>query len=229
MLNDKMIEKLEAKGFKRWTKGTMDRLYVNADKIGLDVDYYKTGNVSSAWLNGEKISNSEARAIMGGKYYVDVTTGEVNVKVCGYHGDEVRELIEKIVVEAAAEAETEEKPEEAEEVKAEEAPKAETVTAIEEGKSYTVTDYFAERVAEEANRSISMCDVFGILKETDKAIYAMLNIGARSRKCMWVPKCFLVSHEVGKDETGAMHYETKRYTDYEEAVSAFQGHWNQYC
>ena len=224
-----MIEKLEAKGFKRWTKGTMDRFYINADKFGLDVEYYKTGNVSYAALNGERISNSEGRAILGGKYYVDIATGEVNVKICGYHGDEVRELIEKIVAEAAAEVEAEEKAEEVEETEAEEAPKTEVVTAIEEGKSYTVTDYFADKVAEEVNRNIGMCEVFGILKESDKAVYALLNIGARSRKCMWVPKCFLISHEVGKDETGEMHYETKKFESYEEAVRAFQEFWDLYC
>ena len=76
MLNEKMIKALEAKGFKRWTKGDMDRMYINPE-TALDFEYttYKTGNISWAALNGEKISNSWAREIVSSKTYIDVNTG----------------------------------------------------------------------------------------------------------------------------------------------------------
>lgn len=40
-------------------------------------------------------------------------------------------------------------------------------------KFLTVKDWFADKVAKELSRKIDMCDVFAILKETDKAVYAM--------------------------------------------------------
>lgn len=59
MLTSKEIEALEAAGFKRWTKGDYDRLYFNVDSV-MDIDRYKTGNLRSVRVNGEKISNSKA-------------------------------------------------------------------------------------------------------------------------------------------------------------------------
>ena len=50
--------------------------------------------------------------------------------------------------------------------------------------AYGVKEWFADKVANEVKMNIKMCDVFAVLKETDKAIYAMLNIGADKRKCM---------------------------------------------
>ena len=71
------IAELEAKGFKRWQKGTMDRLYINARELGLVCTYYKSGNIQSATFNGEKISNSEAYRIKNAKTYIDVATEEL--------------------------------------------------------------------------------------------------------------------------------------------------------
>jgi hypothetical protein len=75
---------IEAIGGRPWNKqdGTR-RIYLNpkiwAPWIGLDVAYYKTGNVSSAALNGEAISNAEARRILNAKVYWE--NGQV---VCDY-------------------------------------------------------------------------------------------------------------------------------------------------
>lgn len=44
-------------------------------------------------------------------------------------------------------------------------------------KFLTVKDWFANKVANELGKNITMCDVFAILKETEKAVYAMLNVG----------------------------------------------------
>ena len=71
------IEELEAMGFKRWTKGGMDRLYINASALGLNCSYYKTGNVSNAWFDGYEISNCEARRMKASKTYIDIKTEEV--------------------------------------------------------------------------------------------------------------------------------------------------------
>ena len=71
------IDELEALGFKRWQKGQFDRLYINADQLGLECKYYKTGNIKSAWFNGDEISNSEGYRMKAAKTYIDVATGEV--------------------------------------------------------------------------------------------------------------------------------------------------------
>ena len=79
---DDEINTLADRGFKRWTKKlpngkVMDRLYIKPEYLGLELTRYKSGNISSATFNGERISNSEARRIEGTKCYVDVATKEV--------------------------------------------------------------------------------------------------------------------------------------------------------
>ena len=71
------IAALEAKGFKRWQKGTMDRLYVNAPVLGLECEYYRTGNIYRATFQGALISNSEGYRIKNAKTYIDVKTWKV--------------------------------------------------------------------------------------------------------------------------------------------------------
>ena len=65
---------LAAKGFKRWTKEGMDRMYIGAHALGLSCDYYNTGNIRDAELNGKSISNSRARRLKEMKTYLDLTT-----------------------------------------------------------------------------------------------------------------------------------------------------------
>ena len=79
---DDEINTLTDRGFKRWTKKlsngkVMDRLYIKPEYLGLELTRHKSGNISSATFNGERISNSEARRIEGTKCYVDVATKEV--------------------------------------------------------------------------------------------------------------------------------------------------------
>lgn len=80
-LNEKNIAAIEAKGFKRWTKNGMDRLYINATEIGLELTYYKTGNISGAWFNGELLSNRQGYAYKAAKTYIDIETGTVHSDV----------------------------------------------------------------------------------------------------------------------------------------------------
>lgn len=92
------IEALEQKGFSRWTKGDMDRLYFNIEKSGdLDADYYKTGNMRSAYLNGERISNAEACRLLSVKCFIDLKNDNKMVVQYGREDaqDVVRELAEK--------------------------------------------------------------------------------------------------------------------------------------
>lgn len=77
-LTTTQIEALEQKGFKRWQKNGMDRMYINATRLGLELDFYKTGNISCAFLDGSRISNCQARRLREVKTYIDVETGIVH-------------------------------------------------------------------------------------------------------------------------------------------------------
>lgn len=77
IFSEEKIAELEAKGFSRWTKYGKDRMYIDADKLGLELDFYKSGHIHSALFNGECISNSKARTLWGAKTYIDLMTGKV--------------------------------------------------------------------------------------------------------------------------------------------------------
>lgn len=86
------VKALEAMGATRWTKYGKDRLYLSkcgAQIIGLAVDRYNSGNICSAEINGESISNTEANRYMStyADAYIDMTTGKV-CAVYGRHADE---------------------------------------------------------------------------------------------------------------------------------------------
>lgn len=75
-MNAELIEKFEKAGFTRWTKYDKDRLYVDAEALGLWYSRYSSGNISNAEFQGEKISNAGARRMLGSKMFVDIFTGK---------------------------------------------------------------------------------------------------------------------------------------------------------
>jgi hypothetical protein len=77
MLTENRIAELENLGFSRWTKGNLDRMYINAAQLGLVCSYYKTGNISSAEFQGESISNCQARRYKAAKTFIDIKTERV--------------------------------------------------------------------------------------------------------------------------------------------------------
>lgn len=80
------IEKLVKIGGKEWQKGDLHRVYFDGlmDWYGLDLEYYNSGHISSARLNGEPISNSEANRIYGRlagkKFWYDVADGQYHAQ-----------------------------------------------------------------------------------------------------------------------------------------------------
>lgn len=104
-MNDTMIKKLESKGFKRWTKetdhGTIDRLYINPQALGLKVEHYKTGAVSDAAWNGERISNAEGRRMLNAKIYVDLKDDSLHCD--RYWNDSLKDAAQALIDEAAKE------------------------------------------------------------------------------------------------------------------------------
>lgn len=82
MIGEKKIEKLIAMGASRWKKAGRDRLYLNkafSSMLNLKISYYNTGNISSAYIGDEKISNSKAYKILAyaPKVYIDLKKDEL--------------------------------------------------------------------------------------------------------------------------------------------------------
>ena len=100
-----------------------------------------------------------------------------------------------------------------------------TITA---GRTYTVKEWFADKIANEVGRNITACELFAVLKETDKAVYAMLHIGGTSRKTTWIPKSVLVdtSDEVYEDGDG--RFPLIINDSYDEVVKAWDSLWNNF-
>lgn len=80
------VEQLVAVGGSEWQRGDKHRVYFNdlASLYGLEVSRYNTGNISGARLNGEEISNGQARKLIStlqvAKLWWDVPTGKFMVQ-----------------------------------------------------------------------------------------------------------------------------------------------------
>lgn len=74
-------QKLVEIGCTVWEKYGRKRVYINSDEeiekvFGLSVGRYNSGWISSAFLNGEKISNSQARRLLAIQSYYDCIAGK---------------------------------------------------------------------------------------------------------------------------------------------------------
>lgn len=73
---------------KVWEKNGMKRIYINeqiiTQAIGLELSFYKSGNISNSTLNGETISHSRARDILfdikDGKFWFDLSDNQLHIK-----------------------------------------------------------------------------------------------------------------------------------------------------
>jgi hypothetical protein len=109
---------MELIGGKRWYKhGGTWRVYFNAwpEWIGLEIEYYKTGNVRSAAINGRLISNSAGKRLLSanpkvyweaGCIHTNVSRAAENAGVADYGvdgkslDDLIRDKISQLVIEA---------------------------------------------------------------------------------------------------------------------------------
>jgi hypothetical protein len=91
-------ETITAVGGRRWTnpRTGQDRFYFNdwAEFAGLDVDYYKSGNVCGATLGGRGIANGRVAGILGkiAKVWFDTTDNSLHVTGWDANAVEVRYL-----------------------------------------------------------------------------------------------------------------------------------------
>lgn len=93
-------------GGKLWTGSSARRVYFNLSlqEIGLRVDRYNTGNIASAGLNGESISNTRANEISNVLRETKVwwENGQLRTREASVYGRPMREI--KWVHSAAREA-----------------------------------------------------------------------------------------------------------------------------
>ena len=104
------IDALVRVGGSRWQKNGMDRVYFNNlyTWYGLEMEYYNTGNICNAKLDGEKISNSQAKRLESeigfGKLWFDVPTGKWMARDLNGRESKIIEHIEAKVAELVAQA-----------------------------------------------------------------------------------------------------------------------------
>lgn len=101
------IQKLIEIGGNEWIKDEYHRIYFNLDvmveMIGLDLSFYKTGNIQSARLNGDSISNSHAKRLLSsidGKFWYDVKNDKWTCK--NMDADRAREIKQAILAKIQA-------------------------------------------------------------------------------------------------------------------------------
>lgn len=90
------IDTMIAIGGSRWTKGNLDRVYVNdwATFAGIEVSRYGTGNISSASFDGDPIANGRAGELLGAidKVYFDAADGKLHARHFGADAIQIRTL-----------------------------------------------------------------------------------------------------------------------------------------
>ena len=110
--NDLSIEGIDL-GYWKHPRTGEERWYVNNSEelAGLELHHYNTGNISAAYLNGEKISNSQAKRLIGQLGNVWLTAdGEIHTKFEGKLTGAVVEAIKAAQAAQEAAAEPEEEP-----------------------------------------------------------------------------------------------------------------------
>lgn len=69
-LTEASVQKVIDAGANHWVKGDFDRYYIDVKDL-VDYDFYKSGNVSYASIDGEKISNTKGTQLLCTKIFVE--------------------------------------------------------------------------------------------------------------------------------------------------------------
>lgn len=101
-MDELKIEKLEKKGFRRWTKGNYDRLYIQGWQLeGITTNWKKNGKKTVS-VDGVELSYTKSAIFgnYGSKNYIDVKTGEIFVSTedSVYHDiivNKIKKMIEE--------------------------------------------------------------------------------------------------------------------------------------
>lgn len=90
-------------------------------------------------------------------------------------------------------------------------------------KQLHMKEWFANKVAREIRHNLHTTEIFAILRETEKAIYAMLAIAPGCTRCVWVPK------SCTEETAGSRDFFTRTGLNYEQAVAEANLFWSAYC
>lgn len=89
-------EAVIALGGRRWQRSGMDRVYLNdwLQYAGIEIDYYKSGNICGASIDGRGVANSRIGRIVStvSKVYFDTADNRLHVQHYGADQVEVRYL-----------------------------------------------------------------------------------------------------------------------------------------
>lgn len=84
-----------------WEKGENHRIYITEDGKaqlwGLRLQYYRSGNIEKAWLDGEEISNSAAKALCDKLHDVNVWYDYTDDKIHAKHPVSIPKTARKLI------------------------------------------------------------------------------------------------------------------------------------
>lgn len=86
-----------------------------------------------------------------------------------------------------------------------------------------IKDWFGNKLANELRANLPNNEIFAVLKETEKAYYAMISLAPGRSKCVWVPKSATFT-----EETDESYKETIFEEDYDEALRQFRDMWSMF-
>ena len=90
-------------------------------------------------------------------------------------------------------------------------------------KQLHMKEWFACKVANEIRRNLHTTEIFAVLRETEKAIYAMLTIAPGYNRCIWIPK------SCTEETAGSRDFFTRTNLSYDQAVAEANLFWSSYC
>ena len=97
------------------------------------------------------------------------------------------------------------------------------------GMNLEVKDWFIHKKADELNvYSYFEAHVWAILKETEKAVYAIVEFKIGTMRTFWIPKSAIVNLIVAEDDPNPDCFKTYRCDDYAEAKKALVDFWHLY-
>lgn len=172
-LTEATIKTLKEKGATRWTKGDNDRLYLNdatSQLLEIKISYYKSGNISSATMQGEEVSNAEAGRIISSleKAYIDLKPGALVTKKADSYRDLLEAALKDLIESEKAQEAT---PEPSAETPIKETGAADSVhEKKEEGKKALTQDQLTQYTGIDHDASSGISYLWLVVKAGDEEI-----------------------------------------------------------
>lgn len=89
-------------------------------------------------------------------------------------------------------------------------------------KQLHMKEWFANKVAKEIRCNLHTTEIFAVLRETEKALYVLLNVAPNCTRCAWVPK------SCTEECAGSADFHTRTGLTYQEALNEAKLFWASY-